>query len=232
MSDKLAKNIFHNKTGFTIIEVLVTLLVFAIGLVAIYTLSEANLNSARNNFRKTLATNLGREAIELIRNRRDSNWLAIEANQDCDESDISEICTWDYGLKNNYVAVSFEELEPVDLNCNNFDECLGLRGSEIFVHNEPATETTPAVFYYKHDPVDATGLIDIYTGINRVVRLQAICRDTAKDLGEVGGAESISNLSECLTGTKIGVQVTVRLQWYSLNKKQSLDIVEKIYNWR
>ena len=214
-----------NKSGFTIIEVLVTLLVFAIGLVAIYTLSESNLNSVRNNFRKTLAANLGREAIELIRNQRDSNWLAIEANADCDTSDASVICIWDNGLKADYVTVSFNEPQPIVLSCASFDECLAMRESRVYVHQDSEK-------YYVSNLLSPQDQIDVYTSINRVVRLQAICRDIGKDLNDAGGQETISNLSECLSGTKVGIQATVRLQWYSLNKKQSLDIVEKIYNWR
>ncbi len=215
----------NNKSGFTIIEVLVTLLVFAIGLVAIYTLSESNLNSVRNNFRKTLAANLGREAIEIIRNQRDNNWLAIEANTDCDTTDTPDICLWDNGLKADYVAVSFNEAQPVVLSCASFDECLALRESKVYVHQDSEK-------YYVSNLLSPQDTIDVDTGISRVVRLQAICRDETKNLNNVGGQESISNLFECLSGSKIGVQATVRLQWYSLNKKQSLDIVEKIYNWR
>ena len=215
----------NNQGGFTIIEVLVTLLVFSIGLVAIYTLSESNLHSVRNNFRNTLAANLGREAIELIRNQRDSNWLAIEANADCDPSDALAICTWDNGLKANYVSVSFSEPEPVVLACASFDQCLSLRESRIYVHHDIEK-------YYVSNLLDPQDPEDVYTSMNRVVRLQAICRDLSKDLNEFGGEESIANLAECLSGTKIGVQATVRLEWYSLNKKKSLDIVEKIYNWR
>lgn len=213
-----------NKSGFTIIEVLVTLLVFAIGVVAIYTLSEANLNSVRNNFRKTLAVNLGREAIELIRNQRDSNWLAIEANADCDTSDASDICLWDNGLKADYYTVSFNEPQPVVLSCTSLDQCLSLVESRIYYKSVDKK--------YVSNISSQQYPIDVDINMFRAVRLQAICRDMTKNLNDVGGQESISNLSECLSGTKIGIQATARLQWYYLNQKQSLDVVEKIYNWR
>lgn len=211
--------------GFTLIEVLVTLVIFSIGLLAIYNLSLANLNSTRDNFRRTLAVNLGREAIELIRNQRDNNWLAIGANQDCDAFDVSPdsfaICTWDYRLTDNFVTVSYERLKPQALVCADFDDCLTLNESNIYWYKQADGQ------HYTHTATNAINL-----DLKRVVGLQAICRDVNTNL--VNGLEDISVDATCNnpTDTKIGVQVTVRLQWYFLGKIRSLDMVEKIYNWR
>lgn len=225
----LKKNQTDTQVGFTLIEVLVTLVVFAVGLVAIYTLSEANINATRNNFRRTLAANLGREAIELIRNRRDSNWLAIDNNQDCDTEDTLALCTWDYGLKSNFVVVSYEKNVPEALTiCASFDDCLALGETSLYAHDYLGEQYYNHIGWSESDPA-------IDRGIKRVVRLQAICRNVNFDLSDINnGQESISNSSECLVGgtTKIGLQVTARLQWYYINKLYSIDIVEKIYNWR
>lgn len=62
---------------FSIIEVLVSILVFSLWLVSIYTLifSTLRLNEYNQNF--IIASNLAREEIELFKNIRDSNYQSI-----------------------------------------------------------------------------------------------------------------------------------------------------------
>lgn len=220
----LAKHILKDKNGFTLIEVLLTLVVFSVGLVAIYTLSVSNLNVTRDNFQRTLAANLGREAIELVRNQRDSNWLAIEANADCDASDAYPICTWDYALTAPFVTVAHNQSSPTDISglCLSLDDCLALSESKLYLHNDLLS----GIVYYDHDSTNAR-----MTDINRAIALQPICRDTTKSL--LASADIVPAGLLCDPGTeKIGVQVSARVQWYFLGQKRSLDLVERIYNWR
>lgn len=210
-----------NQSGFTLVETLITLVVFSVGLLAIYTLSITNLNATRDNYRRTLSANLAREAVELIRNQRDSNWLAIDANEDCGDPsyDSFPICTWDYGLTSDYAIVSFENQEPTSLACSSFEDCLALEESNIYFYNNGGEQ------HYTHVSGAAKN-----TGIKRVVRLQAICRDTSTDLAQ--SSESLVDTADCDIGTKIGVLATVRAQWNLLGRNQFIDIAEKIYNWR
>ncbi|USN58121.1 MAG: hypothetical protein H6767_07450 [Candidatus Peribacteria bacterium] len=64
-------------SGFSIIEILVGIFVFSLGITAIYSiiLSSLNLNTYNKNF--IVASNLAREQLELARNIRDSNYRTI-----------------------------------------------------------------------------------------------------------------------------------------------------------
>lgn len=213
---------YYNRQGFTLMEVLMTLVVFAIGLLAIYTLSISNLRATRENFRKTLAANLAREAVELVRNRRDSNWLYIQANADCDGAGGSDTCTWDYGLTNQYVTVDINQNTPTVLSCSGAN-CFNLVATDLYLHNSG--------HYYTHDASDATAI-----NLKRVVELRAICKDPTQDLNDVNGTEVYINGIDCQTATsgeeKVGIRVTVHMQWLSTSGIQSLDMVETLYNWR
>jgi prepilin-type N-terminal cleavage/methylation domain-containing protein len=63
--------------GFTLIEVLIAILIFSLGLIAAFTLiSTATALSTRSK-QEIIATNLLREQIEIIKNIRDTNFLAL-----------------------------------------------------------------------------------------------------------------------------------------------------------
>ena len=88
-----------NKNGFTLIEVLIALGVFSVAVLAAFALAMSNLRIAQENYDRVLSSNLAREGIELVRNIRDSNWLKIDANYDCDNSSNGlQFCAWDEGL--------------------------------------------------------------------------------------------------------------------------------------
>jgi len=63
------------RKGFTIIELMVAILVFTIGLLSAFALVDSAMSTAINGRNEIIAANLAREQIELLKNQRDSNWL-------------------------------------------------------------------------------------------------------------------------------------------------------------
>ena len=63
--------------GFSIIEVLVGIFIFSLGLVSIFVLLTSALNLNELNKNKIIASNLAREQIELFRNIRDVNYATL-----------------------------------------------------------------------------------------------------------------------------------------------------------
>ncbi len=62
---------------FTIVEVMVGILIFAFWLVGAYVLVQTALKVSLYSKQDIIATNLIREQLELIKNVRDTNWLAL-----------------------------------------------------------------------------------------------------------------------------------------------------------
>ena len=63
-------------TGQGLLETIVAIGVMMTGLISVMSLVVSNLNSEREAATRYQAVNLAREGIELVRNARDSNWLA------------------------------------------------------------------------------------------------------------------------------------------------------------
>lgn len=65
-----------NQKGFGIAEVLVSISILIFGLVGVLSLANQNIRAQRINRNSMIASHLAQEGIELVRNTRDTNWLA------------------------------------------------------------------------------------------------------------------------------------------------------------
>jgi len=123
-----------NTSWFSIIEILVGMLVFALWLSAVFVLiiSSLNLNDYNKNY--IIASNLAREQIELIKNIRDSNYFTIhnwnQINPLGDYNDVNNFfSTWTYyKIENDFNSSSF----PIRVQkINNFWEGQSLLKSQM-----------------------------------------------------------------------------------------------------
>lgn len=64
------------KRGFTLIEVMTALFIVAVGLSSVFVVINRVLGSTSNSVNKMTASYLAQEGIEIVRNIRDSSWLA------------------------------------------------------------------------------------------------------------------------------------------------------------
>lgn len=203
-------------TGFTLIELLIAISVFMIGIMGAFSLSLHNLNTARENYQRVIAADLAREGIELVRNVRDSNWLAREANVDNPDTIELDVYNWDQNFTKKNFLVDYDtvgfinfDVEPADLADAIIDS-----KSILYLNNN----------FYSHDSAGSP------TVFRRAINLQAICLDDSIPGSPV---ESIETDLICNSAQeKIGFQVTSRVQYTYGGRTQILDAVEKIYNWR
>lgn len=67
----------NNKSAFSIIEVLIGIFIFTMWMLSVYMLLQSSFNINEDNKNRIVAANLSREAIELVRNIRDSNYKNV-----------------------------------------------------------------------------------------------------------------------------------------------------------
>ena len=216
---------FSKKSGFTLIELIITIAVFSIGILAAFSLALANSNENKSNRDRVIAANLARESLELVRNIRDSNWLKIDSNvsEEIDGRDF--IISWDNGaLENDFIVVDYNvysegleicgsivDLDDIDAcysNCKNY-EC------SVFVDDNG---------FYTQDFSSNY----LRTNFSRFVKLERICMD---DSDLISPVETIRE--ECLEEEeKIGLKATAIVNWQRAGKEHSLQLSDKLYNWR
>ena len=66
-----------NRSGFTLVEVLIAILIFGLGLISAFVLSNTANSLSMRSKQEIIATNLLREQLELVKNIRDTNFLAL-----------------------------------------------------------------------------------------------------------------------------------------------------------
>lgn len=213
-----------NGAGFTLIELVIAVGVFTVGIMGAFTLALADLKVAKDNFNRVLAADLAREGIELIRNIRDSNWLKIDANVDCDSIQSGlQLCAWDQDFNTaNFFVVNYtilnstNNINPVCGGSTGLNDCILLSSGII----QPVASQLylDGSGFYNHSPVGTP------TNFHRVIQVQSICFTS--------GSESIQDGPTCGSGEKTGVKVTSRVAWFNGSKIDKLDVIEYLYNWR
>lgn len=149
----------QTKTWFSIIEVMVGIFIFTVGLVWVYALilSSMQLNDYSKN--SIIASNLARESIEMVRNIRDSNfknlekWDSIPGSNGASlfqtgvyftlENDINELDHQDFELK--WIS-NFVEGKNMVPEMENYRLCLTPESLYTY-HCDANTTKTPFYRY-------------------------------------------------------------------------------------
>ena len=209
-----------NKQGFTLVELIIALGVFSAGIMAAFTLALAGLNISKDNYARIQAANLAREGIELVRNQRDSNWLKIDANEDCDDdTEALEFCDWNDNLDYGYYTVDLYDglLEQDGLDADSFATLGSCSDCTIY-------------FADNHSDLDSKEFFTMLsednkiTNMKRLIEINNICLDNTE--------EEEVKMADCGDDETIGLEVISRIYWQLLDKEHQIDVKEKIYNWK
>lgn len=76
------KEFIKKENGFTLIEVIAAIFVFTIGILAVMALIDESIIFSDQAKSKLVAAYLAQEGLEIVRNIRDSNWIAKASSWD------------------------------------------------------------------------------------------------------------------------------------------------------
>lgn len=150
----------NNKTGFSIIEILIGMFIFSLGIISVYAVISSSVRVNEYNKNYIIASNLAREQLELMRNNRDYNYEKLQKFDQINPHgwDFSKVFTWStyYMVENNISWLSFpidvKELSIADLsNQENYQLCLDTQNKYIYC---PTWTTFKKTYFYKYIYVD------------------------------------------------------------------------------
>lgn len=150
---------YLSHTWFSIIEVLVGIFIFSLGLVAIYWILVSSLKVNDYNKNAIIASNLAREQIEIIRNIRDTNYEILAKWDRIDAG--SYFTAWKYytvqnsSLSQGEKMVDIEEISwfkvgkefLADTSMQQYQLCLSWRREYVYCKNTTGLQKTP---FYKY----------------------------------------------------------------------------------
>ena len=142
-----------NNSGISILEVVVAVMIIAMGMVGVLSLVIQNVEAQYINKNLLMASGLAQEGLELVRNVRDLNWLTTSN-------------AWNQGIVGDgtYV-IDYGGLASVNMAVNSIDEAgarLYVNNNGLYTHTVTATATN---FYRLITVVDNTDYLDIKCAI-------------------------------------------------------------------
>lgn len=103
--------------GFTLIEVLLAVFLITIGMAGVFGLVWQTTSFTESSFSEFTAAYLVQEGFEIVRNIRDSNWLAQREDSDLAWSNGLTDC--EAGCEGDYTSTSLEEYQNRYLKLKN-----------------------------------------------------------------------------------------------------------------
>ncbi|MEK7072265.1 MAG: hypothetical protein AAB969_01710 [Patescibacteria group bacterium] len=215
--------IFKNKKGQSLVELVVAIGVITIGLFSVWNLFLSNFNGEQEAGARILSVNLAREGIEIVKNIRDSNWLAIENNDSCFYNGLTyDPCNWDSDLSDDGSGV-IENLFSDDVYIDY--------SADIISDNQTRIYQDLSSGLYSHDSSDQA------TTYRRLINIKNICCDDADadlkcdDLSIDFYVKDIG-ISCAASELKVGLDVKSTVSWLIRDQARQLSVEERLFNWK
>lgn len=196
-------------------EGIIAIAVIVVGVVAALVLTLAAFSSSVESEDQVKAVNFAREGLEVVRNIRDTNWLAQEE--------------FDYNLKNPSSGLLYNNLIV------NFDDTYQwtVEGVDTGGYADPyncagATHScqlfSSANGYYSHSALGEP------TKFYRVLQQNYICRNQFNGLDlyvEPNGEECASGASY-----RVGIEVLSKVVWKEAGQGREIVLEDHLFDWR
>ena len=194
---------FKNRLGQTLIELLAAVVIIQIGLFSVWSLFLVNYNATQESKMRIVAINLAREGVEIVKNKRDSNWLKRASNI---KTVDNYFWTWDNGLSNGGYIVDYHNQNLVPL----------------------ASGTSPRLYikdgFYSSD---TTGSSTLYS---RKLTINSICCTDAEP--DFKCDNSVYTTSSLACSLRIGINVISEVSWEIGTKMRKTVVEENLYDWQ
>ncbi|MDD3793757.1 MAG: prepilin-type N-terminal cleavage/methylation domain-containing protein [Candidatus Gracilibacteria bacterium] len=154
-----------NKKAFSMIEILVGILIFTMGVVSVYSMIITTLSLNDYNKNYIIAANLAREQLELVRNIRDSNYKKIQVYNQINplndiHTNVFQIGKY-YKIENDFDTTSFpisvteitdfgEGESMLNTKMNNYALCLTPQNNYTFDCSSSNKKTS----FYRYIKID------------------------------------------------------------------------------
>lgn len=204
--------------GQGLLELIIAIGVITVGLFAVWGLFMAQYTAEREAQARVTGANLAREGVELVKNIRDSNWLAIDDNAPCRHGVEIAPCAWDSGLPSGRAIINsiYQATESALLTAvPSFDD-------------ERTRLGLTADGWYDHDAIANA------TPYRRLLTIERLCCADADGNGRCDAVDVDFRVSDACSASEaaVGLQVTSEVRWLFNGQPRESVIQEHLFNWR
>lgn len=190
-----------HESGQSLVEMVIAIGIILTGLIGALALTISNLTGSAEAGTRVVATNLAKEAVEVARNIRDTNWLKDNA--------------WDDGL---FSGTDFSAIAVFDTATGQWS----LDFSPNAVSDEAAKLYLSSDNLYLQDTSPPAGNPTIYS---RLISLYPVCfNEGTRTETSNGGPCAVGEV-------KIGIRAVAEVKWTESGRARDLMVEDKFYNW-
>ena len=193
-----------NQKGQGLLEALIATTIIVVGLSGIIGLAGNNLVASNISTGELLAVNLAREAVEVVTNLRDSNYL---------DNEIEWNDGLDTGTNDREGIIKYD-----DINHTWSVDFLGLNTD--FTDSATIVYLDSTTGLYRQNNLEVSGWEA--TPYRRLVYLYRICGTDIDTFLENG---------QC-PGGAVGYRILAKVQWDDHGNTRELSLEKRIFNWR
>lgn len=187
--------------GQGLLEAVIAVAIIAVGLSAVLALAGNNLKVSNISAQQVIAVNLAREGVEIVRNIRDSNWLAglpFETDIIGTPSDTEGILAFDPAAGTWQVDFGPDDFSDPDTIIYRNDQSGTYQG----VHRQAQPSGyTPTIY-------------------RRLLYINPICANAMNDFS-----------SNCGVGQLRGLRILSTVQWSERGNTRSFSVEERLFDW-
>jgi len=191
-----------SESGQSLVEMIIAIAIILTGLIGALALTISNLTGSAEAGTRVVATNLAKEAVEVARNIRDTNWLKNSA--------------WDSGLSSgsDYTAIAVLNPSTKQWSLDFSPESVSDAAAKLYLSADNL---------YLQDATPPAGSQTVYS---RILTFGQICFNTVTKI------ETVSDSPCGANENKIGVRAKAEVSWSISGRSRSLTVEDKLYNWR
>lgn len=193
--------------GQSLLEAIVAIGIIVTSISSALTLISNSIRAEKESEFSVTAGNLAREGVEVVRNIRDSNWLAGRP--------------WDDGLAGagfDYTGVPAFTPAANAWQIQFAADALGDDQAQVFRYSTGTGGPTVGLYVQAAaQPADT-----VATPYRRLATLDPICDD---------GSIKTSG-AQCDPALKIGLRASVTVQWLNAGRPRQVTAEERLYDWR
>ena len=193
------------RSGQSLVEVIIALAIISSAVVAALTLTVSSLSAQKSNEGWVIGGNLAREGIEVVRNMRDSNWLAGRV--------------WNDGLvgpepDTDHTAVPVFDPETGGWTIDFSVDGIGEESASVW----RLLGGHPGIMVQAAARPEGT----VPSGFRRIIYLHPVCAD-----------QSVLESGTCPPGNpQAGLSVTSHVTWSVSGRSPKAEMTVVLYDWR
>lgn len=217
---------YRYRAGQGLLEMVIAIGIITVSLLTTLGLVFVTLQTAEVSKHQILARNLAREAVEVVRALRDTNWLNFDAG-------VAGVA-WNDGLEG--LAFDYSAVPSFEPSTGVWTLLFGPAEADLRTDQTVISFNVANGIYSQFIPGSVPGGF-VSSNFWRILRLNPICWQHVLDRLEPATEVQAPEGNDCVGAygadfSQVGIAVHSTVRWLERTQTHDIGLVENLYNWK